>query len=95
MADGSSRIAIDVGEATTSGELHAVLKQALGFPDFYGMNWDAFWDSITGLVEIPDRITFSGWSDLTSRLPRDAELLRKCLDDYQRLYRENFEAVYE
>jgi hypothetical protein len=25
----------------------AKLSDALGFPDFYGRNWDAFWDSIT------------------------------------------------
>ena len=28
-------------------ELHRRIKVALQFPDYYGGNWDAFWDSLT------------------------------------------------
>ncbi|WP_268800413.1 barstar family protein [Pseudomonas huanghezhanensis] len=34
-------------------ELHCVLRGALGFPGWQGCNWDAFWDAITGLIEMP------------------------------------------
>ncbi|MFE9574497.1 barstar family protein [Streptomyces sp. NPDC006692] len=30
------------------------LEREFDFPYFYGRNWDAFWDAVTGLVEIPD-----------------------------------------
>ncbi|WP_368861702.1 barstar family protein [Actinospica durhamensis] len=76
-------VTIPLGDVRTTADLHRVLKQQLGFPDFYGMNWDAFWDSITGLVERPDRIVFTGWAELAARLPRDAGLLRKILGEYQ------------
>ncbi|MER6991322.1 barstar family protein [Saccharopolyspora hirsuta] len=46
------------------------------------MNWDAFWDAITGLVELPDEITFIGWDSLEEKLPRDAEIMRRVLDRY-------------
>ena len=31
-------------------ELHAVIKEALDFPDYYGCNWDAFWDCLRDMV---------------------------------------------
>ncbi|MEU6540552.1 barstar family protein [Streptomyces sp. NPDC047000] len=40
-------ITIDVSEVTDERALHLLLKRELGFPDFYGMNWDAFRDAIT------------------------------------------------
>ncbi|MFF3404311.1 barstar family protein [Streptomyces sp. NPDC002659] len=45
-------VVIDVSAARDGRQLHAALSQALGFPAFCGMNWDAFWDAITGLVEM-------------------------------------------
>ncbi len=26
------------------GEMHRIIKEAFNFPDWYGENWDAFWD---------------------------------------------------
>ena len=31
-------------------EMHLVIKEALDFPDYYGCNWDAFWDCLTDMV---------------------------------------------
>ena len=30
-------------------ELHKRIKDAFGFPEYYGENWDAFWDLIDGI----------------------------------------------
>ena len=27
--------------------MHDVIRESLGFPDYYGRNWDAFWDCMT------------------------------------------------
>ncbi|MCP3751515.1 barstar family protein [Pseudomonas sp. SBB6] len=72
-------VGIDLGKVTSAKELHCLLRDALGFPDWYGCNWDAFWDAITGLVQMPRQLQISGWDAFSSRLPRDAELLQKCL----------------
>src|SRR5436190_2145661 len=74
-------VTIDVSSVQSVRQLHERLAEALGFPDFYGMNWDAFWDSITGLVEMPRRFVIVGWSNITSRWPKDAEAMVKCLRD--------------
>ncbi len=87
-------LTIDLGTAADERELHALLAQALRFPSFYGMNWDAFWDAITGLVEIPDHLRFVGCEQLHDRVPRGATLLRQTLDEYRQECRPQFRAEY-
>ena len=72
---------IDVGTVETTRALHILLRERLDFPEFYGHNWGAFWDAITGLVEIPTRIKFLNWDKLEQRLNFDARMLRQCLTD--------------
>ncbi|MCU7645930.1 barstar family protein [Pseudomonas piscis] len=77
---GLQRLDIDLSAVGSSAELHILLRDALGFPAWYGCNWDAFWDAITGLVEMPRQLSFHGGSTLSQRLPDDARLLAQCLE---------------
>jgi ribonuclease inhibitor len=79
---------IDLSSVTTAGELHGRLRDALGFPDWYGCNWDAFWDAITGLVDLPEQLRITGWPVLSQRLPEDARLMKKCLAEMNTQYPE-------
>ncbi|QDU18282.1 barstar family protein [Urbifossiella limnaea] len=81
MDERREAIEIDLSAVTTPGELHTVLASALGFPDFYGRNWAAFWDAITGLVEMPRRLRLVGWAGFAAQLPDEARHLRGCLAD--------------
>ena len=74
-------IEIDVSDVSSIHELHQKLASALGFPDFYGNNWNAFWDAITGLVEMPRRLVVHGWHNIIQRWPNDAKTMAKCLHD--------------
>ncbi|GAA2010082.1 hypothetical protein GCM10009799_42710 [Nocardiopsis rhodophaea] len=76
------RTTIDLSGVTSGRDLHRLLKRELDFPDMYGMNWDAFWDAITGLVQLPAAIRFVGWRHLETTVPRDARMLRRILDEY-------------
>lgn len=70
---------IDLSEINSPRQLHASLAAALAFPSMYGMNWDAFWDAITGLVDMPQQLELRGWQDFATRLPADAALLQRIL----------------
>ncbi len=74
------RLDIDLSAVGSSAELQVLLRDALGFPAWYGCNWDAFWDAITGLVEMPRQLDIHGWPGLCQRLPDEARLLAKCLE---------------
>ena len=41
-------------------EMHAVIWKALDFPDYYGCNWDAFWDCLTDMYGDPIHIEILG-----------------------------------
>lgn len=74
-------IRIDLSNVTSTLDLHSILRDSLGFPGWYGCNWDAFWDAITGLVQLPEKLQIVGWDSLSLRLPQDAELMQSCLLD--------------
>ncbi|MDO9003120.1 MAG: barstar family protein [Aquabacterium sp.] len=74
-------IEIDLSTVSSSQELHAALAKCLHFPEWYGANWDAFWDAITGLVEMPISLHLIGWNEVSRRLPREAKLLQACLQE--------------
>jgi len=79
---GTQPLVIDLSDVFDSATLHALLSEKLGFPGYYGMNWDAFndcfgeWDS----APLPDVLRIVGGSLLATRLPREAKLLRECLE---------------
>ena len=72
-------VTIDLSEINSPRQLHASLAAALAFPSMYGMNWDAFWDAITGLVDMPQQLELRGWQTFAARLPGDAALLQNIL----------------
>lgn len=70
-------VEIDLSDVRNSETLHSLLMESLGFPTWYGRNWDAFWDAITGLVEMPLKLNFIGWDGFSDRLPDDASTMRE------------------
>lgn len=40
---------VDFSNVTYYSEVHYTIKSALEFPDYYGCNWDAFWDCLTDM----------------------------------------------
>lgn len=79
-------IAIDLSQVTQAQELQWLLMNALDFPSWYGCNWNAFWDAVTGLVEMPETLVLTGWNAFALRLPEDAKLMNECLDDMKNQY---------
>jgi ribonuclease inhibitor len=77
----SEDLTIDVSRVSTREELHSLLARALEFPDYYGYNWDAFNECIRD-VPLPARVQITGLGALQTRLPREAELLQRCVDEF-------------
>ncbi len=44
-----NNITIDLDNCKYLGEIHKILKDKFGFPEYYGENWDALWDLLDGL----------------------------------------------
>ncbi|WP_340014400.1 barstar family protein [Paenibacillus sp. FSL K6-1318] len=78
--DREEEVIIDVTNINSSPQLHQLLRNNLGFPEFYGMNWDAFWDAITGLVEMPQKLILVGWKFVEDHIPQDAARMKELLN---------------
>ena len=88
-------IRVQLTDVASKSDLHRVLSHALNFPSWYGNNWDAFWDAITGLVEMPHRLELIGWREFSARLPQEAATLEQILSDLQQESAESgIEIVY-
>lgn len=77
---------IDCKGIKTIEDLHNLLAEELLFPSFYGNNWDAFWDAITGLVEMPKSLTLINFEHIEKMFPKDWAILKKCLEDMNTQY---------
>jgi RNAse (barnase) inhibitor barstar len=73
---------VDLSQVRSAREVHAVFAAALRFPDWYGHNWDAFWDLISSDCPLPEHLSIRGFDHVERTLPREAELLLTCLADY-------------
>ncbi len=88
-------IIIDMTAIKTPKEFQAAIKTILDMSDFYGMNWDAYWDGITGLISLPDMLVLEGWQNYKELQKNDAELFEEIMKQYNALEEcEECECVY-
>ncbi|SET74459.1 barstar family protein [Hymenobacter actinosclerus] len=73
---------LDLTGITSKTAIHQLFKEQLGFEDWYGPSWDAFWDSIIAIVEMPLVLTLTNWQEFAQHCPRDMQILRQVMQDY-------------
>lgn len=73
---------INLSMISSIKDLHTKFKLELEFPEFCGMNWDAFWNAITGLIEMPTVLKLTEWKDFSIRFPDDADILSNIATDF-------------
>lgn len=64
-------------------ELHERIRIALNFPDWYGKNWDAFWDMINRDCEY-NFITIKGSDTVSKELAGSIKTMRDILEENKR-----------
>ena len=66
---------IDFSRVNYYLEMHQIIKEALDFPDYYGCNWDAFWDCLTDMYGEPIHIEIIGLDVIERNFGDDAEIM--------------------
>ncbi|RSK36102.1 barstar family protein [Hymenobacter metallilatus] len=73
---------LDLTGITSKAALHQLFKEQLGFAEWYGPSWDAFWDSVVAIVPMPPVLMLTNWEEFARCCPRDMEILRRVIQDY-------------
>ena len=81
----ADQLVLDLAPARSKQALHRLLAQGLGFPDHYGMNWDAFWDCVRDDEQsrLPLHLVLAGMASLEQSLPHEARMLQQLLRELQ------------
>lgn len=73
-------LTVDLSGIKTVEELHAALKEAFEFPEYYGGNLDALHDCLTDITE-PTEVTFAGYKAAKKALEADFYAFRNVVED--------------
>ena len=71
-------------------EMYEVIKKSLDFPDYYGMNWSAFWDCLTDMIGDPIHIELIGMERVQNKFPRHAQIMLETLKDLKHLDNDDY-----
>ena len=79
-------IILDFSECKYLGEIHLMLKEKFGLPEYYGENWDALWDLMQDVFS-EDReylVELHGFYTMNEELKKECKLMLKVFDDVHR-----------
>ncbi len=82
---------IDLREVKTFFEFHFAIKEAFNFPNYYGCNWDAFWDCLTDMIGGPIHIEIIGLDNAERKLGHEfVETMIDTLRDLKHYDNDNY-----
>ena len=74
---------IDFSNMKTHWEIHQIIKEGLDFPDYYGCNWDAFWDCLTDMLGRPIHIEIIGLEVIAQKFGDAADKMLEILQEFK------------
>lgn len=75
-------------------EIHQVIEKELDFPDYYGANWDAFWDCATDMVSDKGlNIEIIGLDKIYAKYQEDIDIFLKMLKMLKHSYNNKYSDI--
>ena len=74
---------IDFTNVQSYLEMHFAIRNALDFPDYYGCNWDAFWDCLTNMIGRPIHIEILGLDVIERKFDDTAKTMIDMLREFK------------
>ena len=73
-------ITLDLTDCKYLGELHERIRVAFDFPEWYGANWDAFWDLLWSECDA-DEVVIVGERTMSDEFNSNLKDMHEVLDD--------------
>ena len=66
-------------------DMHFIIRDSLDFPDYYGCNWDAFWDCLTDMITLDGKlhIEIIGLDIIKEKFDDSADMILKILKKFK------------
>ena len=77
------KYSIDFSNVEHYLEMHKTIGEALDFPEYYGCNWDAFWDCLTDLLGRPIHIEIIGLEVIERKFGSAAQKMMEILKEWK------------
>ena len=81
---------IDFTKVNSYLEMHFVIRQALDWPDYYGCNWDAFWDCLTNMLGRPIHLEINGLDVVERKFDNAAKTMIETLKEFKHYDNDEF-----
>lgn len=73
-------IILDLTGCKSLWDIHERIRIAFGFPDWYGKNWDAFWDLLWSECDA-EKVIIRGEKTLPEEFSKNIKIMHSVLDD--------------
>ena len=73
-------IELDLTGCTSLYDIHEKIRVAFDFPDWYGKNWDAFWDLLWSECDA-DKVMIKGTTTLSKEFDKHIATMSEILKD--------------
>lgn len=83
MYEFNEQYIIDFSNVKYYLDMHHAIQKALDFPDYYGQNWDAFWDCLTDMVGRPVYIEIIGLDVIKQKFQGEEKILLETLKEFK------------
>ena len=89
-------IVLDLTGCKSLWDIHERIRKAFDFPEWYGKNWDAFWDLLRTECDA-NTVILKGEQTIPKEYKNTLEILHSCLDDlieFRKEYAQYFNAPF-
>lgn len=77
--DSMKIIELDISNCYNLYELHERIRQAFNFSEWYGNNWDAFWDMMRSECDV-DKVIIKGEHTMPKEFSEELAIMHEVLD---------------
>ena len=77
---------IDFKNVKDRYDMFEIISTVMEFPDYFGNNWDAFWDCITDMANLEIKIDVLNFDVLKKVSEKDSAIFIELMTDFKNYY---------